>query len=121
MAVRLVAATPLFVSGTLHLLRPQIFVALLPPPFPPAPWLIVATGVPELLGAAGLFVPGWRRAASVALAVFLVVIFPANIYVAGRSVAGLPMPSVSMRWAMQAGYMLLVLVAGWGLPARSRA
>lgn len=116
-AVRLVASAPLILSGTLHLLRPQVFVALLPPPFPRASWLIVVTGLPELLGAVGLFMPGLRRPASVALAVFLLAIFPANIYVAGQTVAGLPMPGVPARWAMQAGYMLLVLVAGWGLPA----
>ena len=114
--LRVLAAAPLVASGTLHLVHPQVFVALLPPPFPPSRALIVGTGVAELLGAAGLFVPPVRRAAAGALAVFLVAIFPANVYVAGRTVSGLPMPGVPVRTAMQAVYMLLILACGWGWP-----
>jgi uncharacterized membrane protein len=93
-----------------------MFVALLPPPFPRQAWLIVLTGLPELLGAAGLWLPRTRKTASVCLAVFLIAIFPANIYVAGQTVAGLPMPRIPTRLAMQAAYILLVLIAGWGVP-----
>ena len=117
--LRVVAVVPLFASGMLHLARPEVFVPLLPPPVPPAAWIIVATGIPELLGAVGLLLPRWRRAASVNLALLMSAIFPANIHVAGRAVAGLPMPGVPARAAMQAAYMALLLVAGWGLPARS--
>lgn len=116
LALRLLVAAPLVGSGLVHLARPQLFVALLPPPFPQQAWLIVATGVPELLGAIGLFVPQTRRAASACLAVFLIAILPANIYVAGQTVHGLPMPGVAVRTAMQAVYLLLILVAGWGAP-----
>ena len=118
--IRLVAAGPLLASGTLHLLRPQLFMPLLPAPLPPAAWLIVATGLPELLGAIGLFVPRTRRPAALALAVFMVAIFPANIHVAGRTVAGLPMPGVAVRAGMQAIYIILLLVAGWGVPTFCR-
>ena len=116
LGIRLVAAAPLLASGTLHLLRPQVFVPLLPAPFPPAPWLIVATGIPELLGAIGLFVPRTRRTAALALALLMIAIFPANVHVAGRTIAGLSMPSVPVRTTMQAVYILLLLVAGWGIP-----
>ncbi len=119
---RIAATLPLVLSGTLHLARPQIFVLLLPPSLPQRAWLIVLTGLPELLGTAGLWVPRTRRAASACLAVFMIAIFPANIYVAGRTVAGLPMPQVPARLAMQVVYILLILCAGWGLPSRvSRA
>ncbi len=118
MAARLLAAAPLLGSGTLHLLHPAVYIPLLPPPFPPRAWIIVATGVPELLGAVGLFMPRLRRPASVLLGVFLVAIFPANIHVAGQMVAGLRMPGVPVRTAMQAVCVLLVLLAGWGRPVR---
>ena len=117
-ALRLAAAAPLVASGLLHLTRPQLFVPLLPPPFPRQAWLIVATGLPELLGAAGLFLPATSRAASLSLAIFMVAIFPANIYIAGQTIHGLPMPGVPVRTAMQGGYILLLLLAGWGIPAR---
>ena len=116
LVVRVTAALPLLASGTLHLLRPAVFLPLIPPPFPRKSWLIVLTGMPELLGAAGLLLPSTRKPAAAALTVFLVAIFPANIHVAGQTIAGLPMPSVPVRWTMQAAYMLLVLTAAWGLP-----
>ncbi len=116
LTIRIAAAAPLIASGTLHLLRPQVFVPLIPPPFPPEAWLITATGIPELLGAAGLLLPGTRQTAAAALAIFMVAIFPANIHVAGRTIGGLPMPGVPVRTAMQAAYILLLLVAGWGVP-----
>jgi uncharacterized membrane protein len=114
--LRTAATLPLVLSGTLHVVHPEVFVALLPPPFPRQAWLIVLTGLPELLGAGGLWLPRTRKTASVCLAVFLIAIFPANIYVAGRTVAGLPMPQIPTRLAMQAAYILLVLIAGWGVP-----
>lgn len=114
--VRTLAVAPLFLSGAFHLLAPQAFVALLPPPFPPRAWLIVLTGLPELLGAIGLLWQPTRRAAALCLSVFLIAIVPANIYVAGQTIHGLPMPGVPVRTAMQGAYLLLVLVAGWGVP-----
>ena len=118
LVVRLVAAAPLVLSGVAHVVHPELFVTILPPPLPQQNWLIVVTGLPELLGAIGLFVPGTRRLASLCLAVFMVAIFPANIYAAGRVVHGLAMPAVPVRTTMQAAYIVLLLVAGWGLPAR---
>ena len=117
LGVGTLAVLPLLASGTLHLLRPAVYVALIPPPFPKENWFAMLTGLPELLGAAGLLLPATRRPAAVCLAVFLIAIFPANVYVAGRTIAGLPMPGVAVRTAMQAAYLLLVLAAGWGVPA----
>ncbi len=116
LAVRLLAVLPLFVSGSLHLARPQFFLPAIPPPFPPESWFATLTGLPELLGACGLLVGRTRRTAAVCLAVYLVAIFPANLYIAGRTIGGIPMPRVPARTLMQAGYILLVLVAGWGVP-----
>ena len=114
--LRVIVAAPLVASGLLHLARPAIFVPLLPRPFPPQPWLIVATGVPELLGAAGLFVPRIRRTAALCLALLMIAIFPANIHAAGQTISGLRMPGIPTRTAMQAVYILLLLLAGWGMP-----
>ncbi len=116
MGLRLAVAAPLVGSGLLHLARPGMFVALLPPPFPQKAWLIVATGIPELLGAIGLFVPQTRKAAAVCLSVLMIAITPANIYVAGQTISGIPMPSIPVRTTMQAIYILLLLITGWGRP-----
>ena len=53
--------------------------------------MVAISGVAEILGAIGLLLPALRRAAAYGLAVLLVAIFPANIYMA---VAHIPFPGI---------------------------
>ncbi|RFA22705.1 DoxX family protein [Subtercola boreus] len=46
--------------------------------------LVFLTGLCEVAGGVGLLVPALRLAAAFALAVFLVAVFPANAYAAGK-------------------------------------
>lgn len=69
-------------AGVLHLLVPQPFLAIMPG-FVPLPGTVVfATGVAEILGALGLaqgFSPRLRRAAGIALALYALCVWPANM------------------------------------------
>lgn len=67
-------------SGTLHFIRPETFVGIVPR-FLPAPEAVVyASGAAEIVCAAGLFARSrWAAAASVVL---LVAILPANVQMA---------------------------------------
>jgi uncharacterized membrane protein len=112
------AGLPLVASGTLHLLAPSTFLPLLPPWVAERQLVIMLTGLPELAGAIGLFLPRTRRAAAAWLVVMMIAIFPANIYVAGERVGPLLMPQVPARLALQAAYIVLLLVAGYGWPRR---
>jgi len=61
--------------------------AMIPPFFrrkgwPSAKWLVRFTGLCEIAGGIGLLVPQLRLAASIALIVFLIAVFPANAYAA---------------------------------------
>ena len=77
--------------------------------------LVYLTGVCEIAGGVGLMIPTTRPAASVALIVFLIAVFPANVYASqhketfGRG--AIPF------WPRLAGQLvliaLLVLVAGY--------
>ncbi|MEV0201799.1 hypothetical protein [Nonomuraea sp. NPDC050691] len=98
------------------------------PPFVPFPSLMVyATGVLELLGAAGLVVAATRRAAGVALALLFVLLLPANVYAA---LAGVPFqggPATPL-WVRIPEQILYIAVALWAarsadgplLPRRTR-
>ncbi len=112
LALEAICALPLVASGTLHLFKPGAFTPLLSPSIPYRTWIVVLTGIPEWAGAIGLFLPRTRRAASLWLAVFMIAIFPANIYVAGETIGGLAMPSVPVRWTMQVLYIWLLLFTG---------
>ncbi|MGI5273427.1 DoxX family protein [Nonomuraea sp. CA-218870] len=78
------------------------------PPFVPFPALMVyATGVLELLGAAGLVLAGTRRAAGLSLAVLFVLLLPANVY------AALAGQDVSPLWLRVPEQILYIAVALW--------
>ncbi len=110
------AALPLLISGTAHLLRPAAMAFAIPPVFPARTLLVVLSGICEAAGAVGLLLPRWRRSSAFCVALLMVAVFPVNIYIAGQTLHGLHMPGVKVRLAMQAGYILLVMVAGWGWP-----
>jgi uncharacterized membrane protein len=115
--LRVLVALPLVVSGVfLHLFRMSVTASIIPPVFPARPFLVVLTGVLEIAGAIGLFVPRLRRHAAFWLAIMMVAVFPANIFAAGKVVGGLQFPGVQVRLAMQIVYVALVLLAGYGIP-----
>jgi uncharacterized membrane protein len=116
--LRALAALPLFASAAIHFARPSVLAAMIPPVFPDRFALVILSGIFEIAGAIGLFLPKVRRTASLCIAVLMVAVFPANIHVAGRAVGGLPMPGVAERTAMQVVYVVLILLVGWGLPGR---
>jgi uncharacterized membrane protein len=119
--LRVIVALPLLASGPLHFIRTALLATIIPPFFPNRPQLVLFTGVLELAGAIGLLWPRFTRLASACLAILMITIFPANVYGANQTVGGLHMPSVPVRLAMQVIYIVLLLVAGWGIPRRPKA
>ena len=63
-----------------HFIRTEEMAAMLPPAIPYRVELIYLTGVLELLGALGVWIPGLMRLTGVCLILMLVGILPANIY-----------------------------------------
>jgi len=117
--LRFVVALPLLISAVLlHFLRTDITASIIPPLFPVRHYLVLLTGIFEIAGAVGLFVPSLRRPAALWIAIMMIAIFPANIYAAGKVVGGMRMPGVPVRLAMQIVFIALVLLAGYGLPKR---
>jgi uncharacterized membrane protein len=114
-----VVALPLLASGPMHFARTALYASVIPPFFPYRPQLVLLTGVLELAGAVGLFLPFFRRASAACLAVLMIAIFPANVYAANQTIGGLHLPGVPIRTVMQVIYILLILIAGWGFPRRS--
>jgi uncharacterized membrane protein len=119
--LRVIAALPIAISACIHLARPEILIPMLPPVFPHPRALVIFSGICELAGALGLILPHFARTASVCICLLLIAIYPANIHAAHQTIGGLHMPGIPVRTAMQCIYMLLVLFAGWGIPARQPA
>lgn len=103
------------VSGTVHLVRPEVFEPLMPDWVPAHREVIVASGVAELLCAAGLLASPTRRLAGLASAALLLGVFPGNVKMAvdaSRSsntplkvaaFARLPLQLPMIRGALRAG------------------
>jgi uncharacterized membrane protein len=114
--LKVIVTLPLVISGSVHLLFPSALAQMIPPVFPARPMLVVLSGLLELAGAAGLWLPRRQRSASLLIALLMIAVFPANIYAAGQTVHGLRMPPLAPRLLMQVVYIVLVLIAGWGRP-----
>ena len=75
-----ITIAPIYViAGVLHIAHPAPFVSVTPSGVP-YPWLVILlTGVAELAGAIGLFIPRTRYLAGIMLALYAVCVYPANI------------------------------------------
>lgn len=97
-------------AGVLHLRSSHSFQQIVPPwvPYPHA--VVLATGVAELLGAAGLMIPPLRRAAGWGLAAYALCVWPANFYHAFAHVA---IDGVALGWGYHAPRLLFQPVLIW--------
>ncbi len=81
--LRIILAVIFVAMGVMHFVPApaQTMAAMIPPAFTTrvsAKTLVAFTGVCEIAGGIGLLIPATQFAAGIALAVFLVVLFPAN-------------------------------------------
>ena len=107
-------ATAMVFAGAAHWLMPTPFVQHLPPWVPAAKALVLVTGVIEVgLGAALLLRQPWRRRAGLALAAYLVAVFPANVYVAVADVAVDGQPGGWYPWLRLPFQVLFIAWALW--------
>ncbi|MEP6987815.1 MAG: DoxX family protein [Chloroflexota bacterium] len=108
----LLAAT-FIIAGIAHFtfLRKD-FAQIVPPIFPNKDGIVIFTGILELLGGIGLLIPQLSRWAAIALILYLIAVFPANIYGARQHVPilGKPHPSVMVRLPFQS---LLIFLLWW--------
>jgi uncharacterized membrane protein len=86
-------------SGTVHLVRPEVFEPLMPRWVPAHREVILASGVAELLCAVGLLLPPTRRVAGLTSAALLLGILPGNVKMALDVQRGGNTPFKAAAWA----------------------
>jgi uncharacterized membrane protein len=103
------------VSGTVHLVKPEVYEPLMPSWVPAHREVILASGVAELVCAVGMLLPPTRRLAGLAGAALLVGVFPGNVKMAvdasrtrntawkAATLARLPVQLPLIRGALRAG------------------
>lgn len=110
-AIRLAFVVFYGAAGLLHLVSPEAFLPIMPVGVPWPREVVLATGVCELLGAAGLLVPRLRRLSGLMLALYAVCVFPANIR---HAVEGIPVTGLPSGWWYHAPRLALQPLLVWG-------
>ncbi len=102
-------------SGTVHLVKPEVFNPLMPSWVPAHREVILASGVAEIACAVGMLYPRTRRLAGLASAALLVGVYPGNVKMAvdaaqthntafkAAAFARLPLQFPMIRGALRAG------------------
>jgi uncharacterized membrane protein len=108
-------ALVLLFTGTDHLVNSWRYLPMMPEIVPWPRFVVLFTGLCEILGGLGLLVPRTRRLAGIMLAVFFVCVLPANINAAwqGIRIPGLEAPD----WVYWARIPLQAVVCWWALYA----
>jgi len=116
-----IAAIFYIAAGTLHFIKPEPYLRIMPPYIPWHVFIVQASGVFEILGGLGLLVSKTRRAAAWGLAALLIAIFPANIYMATNPLeAGAASIPPVIRWGRLPLQPLLIWWVLWCTRERPR-
>jgi uncharacterized membrane protein len=112
-------AALLISSGVLHLVRPEVYLPMMPPYLPAHLPLVYLSGIFEILGGVGMLLPWTRRWAGLGVIALLIAIFPANIHIVMNDVpvAGLDVPLWGhlLRLPLQG---VMIWMAWWGTRER---
>jgi uncharacterized membrane protein len=114
-AVRWLLGTFMLSAGVGHFLATETFLAQVPTWLPERTAIVLVSGGVEVgLGLAMLAAPArWRPLVGSSLAIFLVLVFPGNVYqaVAGIDAFGLDTPTA--RWVRLLFQPVLIVLALW--------
>ncbi|GAC1325550.1 MAG: DoxX family protein [Thermoleophilaceae bacterium] len=109
-------------AGTLHFAKTDAYVKIMPGYLPLHRELVLASGVAEIVGGAGVLAPRTRNLARWWLIALLVAVFPANIEMAlhPERFRAIPPVLLWLRLPLQAGAVALVWRATGDGPSRAR-
>ncbi len=97
-------------AGFLHLRAPDALLLITPHWVPFAPQVILASGLFELVAALALLTKSLRRWAGIALALYAVCVFPANIK---HAIGGIHVPGLPSSWWYHGPRLALQPVIVW--------
>lgn len=117
-ALLILLATIYFVAGVAHIRSPDGFLAITPEWVPYPQLVIFWTGIAEILGAIGLYIPKLRKSAGIGLALYALCVYPANINHAFNNIA---MGGEPLSWWYHAPRLAFQPVAIWWALWVSRA
>ena len=112
--LRYLLAAGMVAIGVLHFVTPEPFMRIVPPSFGDARFLVLLSGVFEVLGGLGLVIPATRRFAAWGLVALFIAVFPANVYMATEGIQidpSRPMPE----WGAWLRLPFQAVFIGWAV------
>jgi uncharacterized membrane protein len=107
-------------AGSLHFIKPDPYLRIMPPYVPWHLAMVRVSGFFEILGGIGLLIPHTRRTAGWGLVALLIAVFPANLYMATNPIqAGAVSIEPVLRWARLPLQIVLIWWVLWCTQARS--
>jgi uncharacterized membrane protein len=74
-------------AGVMHFVKPEYFLAIVPPYLPAPLALVLISGAFEIILGLAILIPGYRRRAAFGIIALLFAVFPANFYMYQKAVA----------------------------------
>jgi uncharacterized membrane protein len=109
-----IAAIFYVVAGSLHFIKAEPYLRIMPPYIPWHLAMVRVSGAFEILGGLGLLVSETRKTAAWGLIGLLIAVFPANIYMATHPIeAGAVSIAPVLRWGRLPLQLLLVWWLLW--------
>ena len=102
------------IAGIEHFRGPQKFVEIVPPYFPFALFLVYLTGAMEIAGGLGIIYPETREITGRLMAVFLIALYPANLYMWTNDVAFNGTKLTTNGHLIRAGIQFLLIIIALG-------
>lgn len=96
-------------AGVNHFVRPDIYLAIMPPYLPAHGFLVALSGGIEVAGGIAVLVPRLREKAGWMLVLLLVAVFPANVHMALHPTSFAELPA----WVLWARLPVQVVLIGW--------
>jgi uncharacterized membrane protein len=108
-AARILMGLVYVAAGIGHFIATHVYMSIVPDYLPAHRELVLISGAAEIAGGIGVLIPQTRRAAAWGLVVLLVVVMPANIWMAQHAER---YPSVPL-WVLWLRLPLQVLLIWW--------
>jgi uncharacterized membrane protein len=120
--LRILLALAFVTAGVLHFVKPEPYLAIMPPWLPAHALLVQLSGLAELAGGIGLLIDRWRRAAGIGLMVLLLAILPANVQMLlNYQARGAPAGEITLLWLRLPLQLVLMAAVWWVFQPRKPA
>jgi uncharacterized membrane protein len=96
-------------AGTMHFVKPRMYVKVIPPFFPKPRLLNLLAGAFEVIFGLGLLFEESRTIAAWGIILLLIAVFPANIYMYQKGVKEIP------RWLLLLRLPLQFVLIAWAM------